>query len=180
MGIEVFFLAGIQSRCTAQKPHILATRLPGTPFHLLPAEQKSLISFIMSKMENGSSADLSERIPTVGIFSLAFIAARIHIYILLFLLILLRFARQLTNAMLFHQQTHFEEESEFPLWEFELEAKSNQDFNIFLKSDQTRYRSHRIRSRSDNSHRGNLVNHIIGLIHQYYSNFKNDTKYENK
>lgn len=149
MGIEVFFLAGIQSRCAAQEPHILTTRLPGTLFHLLPAEQKSLISFIMSKMENGSSADLSDRIPTVGILSLAFIAARIHIYILLFLLILSRFARQLTNAMLFHQQTHFEEESEFPQWEFELEAKSNQDFNIFLKSDQTRYRSHRIRSRLD-------------------------------
>lgn len=70
--------------------------------------------------------------------------------------------------------------SEFPLWELELEAKSNQDFNIFLKSDQTRYRSHRIRSRPDNSHSGNLINHVIGLIHQYYSNFKNDTKYENK
>lgn len=115
-----------------------------------------------------------------GNFSLAFIAARIHICILLFLLILSRFARQLTNAMLFHQQTHFEEESEFPLWEFELEAKSNQDFNIFLKSDQTRCRSHRIRSRSENSHRGNLINHIVGLIHQYYSNFKSDTKFENK
>ena len=121
MGIEVFFLAGIQSRCAAQEPHILAKRLPGTPFHLLPAEQKSLISFIMSKMENGCSTDLSDRIPTVGIISLAFIAVHIHIYILLLLLILSRFARQLTNAMLFHQQTHFEEESEFPLWEFELE-----------------------------------------------------------
>ena len=81
MGIEVFFLAGIQSRCAAQEPHILATRLPGNPFHLLPAEQKSLISFIMSKMENVSFADLSDRIPTVGILSLAFIATHIHIYI---------------------------------------------------------------------------------------------------
>ena len=99
VGIEVFFLAGIQSRCAAQEPHIFATRLPGTPFHLLPAEQKSPISFIMSKMENGSSADLSDRIPTVGILSLAFIATHIHIYILLFLLILSRFERQLTNAI---------------------------------------------------------------------------------